>query len=255
MTNIQTEIILETIDLSRNFGGLMALSSINLKVKKGDIHSIIGPNGAGKSTLFNVISGRFPPSRGKVLIYGRDITGLPPQKIVFQGIAKTFQITNIYLNLTVRENLRLACQALEGHISMFGRRESLVHTEKRTDWLLESLSLKEEAYIGAGNLPHGKQRYLELGIALASKPKVLLLDEPTAGLNSGESLQYAEFIKSLTCDLITIVLIEHDMEVVMGISDIISVLHYGKKIFEGSPDIVRNNPMVQEIYFGTGLTL
>jgi branched-chain amino acid transport system ATP-binding protein len=243
------KIILEISGLTRYFGGLKALSEIDLKVSKGSIHSVIGPNGAGKSTLFNIMIGMYPPSKGSILLEGKEITGLSPRRIVFYGISKSFQITNIFFNFTVRENLRLACQVREHRIPFFGRKEVLTQSEERTDWLLETLGLEAEANMIAGNLSHGKQRSLEIGIALATKPRVLLLDEPTAGMTSRESLIFAEFIQSLRKEL-TLLMIEHDMEVVMGISDTITVLHYGEKIFEGSPEAVRSDPQVQAIYFG-----
>jgi len=253
MTGTPANIILEVSGLSRDFGGLRALSDLYLNVIKGSIHSIIGPNGAGKSTLFNVIMGMFPPTKGRIFLQGKEITGLPPQKVVFHGISKSFQVTNIFSNLVVRENLRLACQVMERKIPLFRRKECLPLVEEHTEWLLETLGLTEEAYTIAGNLSHGKQRALEIGIALATRPQVLLLDEPTAGMTTAESIQVAEFIKSLSKEL-TILMIEHDMQVVMEISEVISVLHQGQKIFEGVPDVVRNHPQVQEIYFGKGLT-
>ena len=241
--------VLETRNLSIWFGGLRAVDNVSFSVARNRITTIIGPNGAGKSTLFNLISGAMRPRAGHVLIEGSDYTAQPPYKMQAAGLARSFQITNLFFNLSVAENLRLASQILEPW-RMAWRPVSASKTAlARVDQLLERFSLTSKAGYQAGELSHGEQRRLEVAVALACKPKVLLLDEPTQGMSHGDTQDTAELIKSLTSD-VTVLLIEHDIGLVMNLSDHVIVMHQGQKLAEGAPADVRNNPAVQAAYFG-----
>jgi branched-chain amino acid transport system ATP-binding protein len=241
--------ILETRGLSVRFGGLRAVEQVSISVKTGGITSIIGPNGAGKSTLFNLITGAIRPSNGRVLLAGEDVTGLPPQRLQAKGLARSFQITNLFPGATVYENLRLAAQVLET-----GRRGFLPvgrsrRAERKVDEIVDRFSLADKASVTAGHLSHGEQRRLEIAVCLACEPKILMLDEPTQGMSHGDTAEAAALIKSLARDL-TIVLIEHDIDLVMDLSDHVIVLAQGQKLAEGPPAIVRANKAVQVAYFG-----
>jgi branched-chain amino acid transport system ATP-binding protein len=241
--------VLETRNLSIWFGGLRAVDNVSFSVARNRITTIIGPNGAGKSTLFNLISGAMRPRAGHVLIEGTDYTAQPPYRMQAAGLARSFQITNLFFNLSVAENLRLASQILEPW-RMAWRPVSASKTAlARVDQLLERFSLTNKAGYQAGELSHGEQRRLEVAVALACKPKVLLLDEPTQGMSHGDTQDTAELIKSLTSD-VTVLLIEHDIGLVMSLSDHVIVMHQGQKLAEGAPTEVRSNPAVQAAYFG-----
>ncbi len=251
--------ILECHKVTKRFGGLVAVREVDLDVKPGSIHSIIGPNGAGKTTLFNCITGFYRPDEGRILLEGEEIEGLPPDEVTRMGIARTYQNIRLFANLTVVENVMVG---LHRHLKSwlwepifnlprFRQEEAWAREEAMR--LLEFVELADKAYFLAKNLPYGEQRRLEIARALATKPKVLLLDEPTAGMNPRETEETMTLIRRLRDELgMTIVLIEHDMKVVMNISDIISVLDYGEKIAEGSPQEIRSNPRVIEAYLGRG---
>jgi branched-chain amino acid transport system ATP-binding protein len=247
--------IIETTDLTRHFGGLRAVEGVSLQVEEGTIHSIIGPNGAGKTTLFNLISGTMPPTRGRVLLRGKDITGLPLHRMAHLGLGRSFQITNVFPNLTVRENARLAAQAQGGDsLKLWARAAGFRRYIERAENALEVVGLAAKAGQLAATLPHGDKRKLELAIILAADPQVLLLDEPTAGMASEQVPLLMEIIRRVQAGTgKTVVLVEHNMQIVMNASDRISVMHQGQLLAEGTPAEIRANPAVQQAYLGGSL--
>ncbi|MFQ6033776.1 MAG: ABC transporter ATP-binding protein [Candidatus Bipolaricaulia bacterium] len=241
--------LLETEGLTKNFGNLTAVNRLDFRVEEGELGSIIGPNGAGKTTLFNLITGKLRPSGGVIRFKGKEITGLPPHAIARRGLARSFQLTNIFPNLTVFENVRIAVQAKTPRLSYFAQVTSLARLNEKTEELLERIGLLQHRDELAQNLSYGDQRHLEIGIALAIEPDLLLLDEPTSGMSPFETQATIRLIKQLSQDL-TILLIEHDMDLVMAVSDSIMVMHYGEKIAEGTPEEVASEARVQEAYLG-----
>ena len=243
------EALLQTINLTKNFGGLSAVSNVSFSIRKGDLQTIIGPNGAGKSTFFKLITGEIKPSSGQVFFLDKDITSLPQTKVSHLGIAVAYQITNIFPMLTVLENVRVAAQSRKTTFNLWSK--VLTHKELAEESLaiLELIGLADFQGDTAANLSHGDRKRLEIGIALATKPKLLLLDEPTAGLSPHETRQTIELIKTIAEGL-TIVLVEHKMKVVMEVSNTITVLHYGKLLAQGTPDDIRNNEEVRRVYLG-----
>ena len=241
--------ILEVADLSISFGALAAVSGVSFRAERGHITSVIGPNGAGKSTLFNLISGALRPQRGAVRFAGADVTGQSPNRLLLAGLARSFQITNLFFELPVYENLRLAAQALEPawHALLPVRRSRLAR--ERAEELLERFGLQDKATELAGHLSHGEQRRLEIAVSLAGKPQILLLDEPTQGMSHGDTQATARMIQGLAGEL-SILLIEHDIDVVMNLSDHVVVMHQGQKLAEGTPQAVRENAAVQKAYLG-----
>ena len=246
------ETIFETIDLRREFGALVAVANVSVKVRKNTLHAIIGPNGAGKTTFFNLLSGNIEPTSGKVLYKGRDITHQPVHRTIHFGIGRSFQISNIFPNLTVFENVRLACQALSADNFKFWQAASAFKKNEERTWeVLERVGLKERAMAFARTLPHGDQRKLELGMILAPDPEVLLLDEPTAGMAAEQVPELIALIQEIqqTGDK-TVMLVEHNMNVVMSVSDKITVMHQGAVLAEGSPAEIAANEAVQTAYLG-----
>ena len=243
--------MLEVEGVSKSFGALAALSRVSLMVREGEVFSVIGPNGAGKSTLFNVISGLHAPTAGRIVFRGKEVTGLGPEVINRRGLAKTFQITNIFPGISVYENVRVAAQSrmlVSGRLPSLWR---LPDVEGPVMELLSAFGLAARRDELAQNLSHGEQRYLEICLALATEPALLLLDEPTAGMTPGETKEATALIRRIALDRhLTVLLIEHDMSVVMGISDRIAVLHFGEKIAEGSPEAIRSDPKVLDAYLG-----
>ena len=232
------------------FGGLMALNGVDFEVQPGEIRAIIGPNGAGKSTFFNCLTGVVRPTSGRVLFDGQNITGLPPNRISQQGIARSYQITNILPNATTLENARIAAQSRRHAWSMLKHHADFHDLMDKAAAVLEAVGLAAKADELAANLSHGEQRNLEIGIALATEPKLLCLDEPTAGMSAAETHDTMQLVRRIAKDL-TILIVEHDMHVVMELANRITVLHYGEVLAEGTPDEIQQNPKVQEVYLKT----
>jgi branched-chain amino acid transport system ATP-binding protein len=249
MINDDNDIILRTENLDKSFGSFVALKNVSAKFKRGAITSIIGPNGAGKSTYFNLLSGAFAPTSGRIFFEGRDVTGIAQHKFAHLGIAKSFQITNVFPHLTTHENIRVALQALVSRFDMFQPRSNLKDLDTQAENLLYRVGLSDRSKRLAGSLAHGEQRALEVGMALASQPRLLLLDEPTAGMSPEETRTMMDLIVALAEER-TVILVEHKMKLVMGISDRLLVLHHGELLAEGTPDDIRNNETVKRVYLG-----
>ncbi len=242
--------VLATRHLTRRFGGVVALNGVAIEVDAGERHAVIGPNGAGKTTLFNVVSGELLPSSGQVLLEDRPITGLAPHRIATLGLARTFQRNNLLLNLTTMENVRLAVQAhTTATRQWFAPIERLTDLREAALVLLNRVGLGDRATAPARTLSHGEQRQLELAIALAGRPRILLLDEPTSGMSPAETASMTSLLSTLGREQ-TLVIIEHDMDVVFAIADRVTVLHLGEVLARGTPDEVRGNPRVQDVYLG-----
>jgi branched-chain amino acid transport system ATP-binding protein len=242
--------ILRTELLSVRFGGLSALSEVNFEVAPDEVRAVIGPNGAGKSTFFNCLTGVLRPTGGRIIFNGEDITGLPSNKISQKGIARSYQITNILPNATILENVRIAAQSRRHAWNMLSHHSAFADLNRKAEAALHSVGLLDKAHELAANLSHGEQRNLEIGIALATEPKLLCLDEPTAGMSAAETHQTKELISRIANDL-TILIVEHDMEVVMELASRITVLHYGQILAEGTPAEIQENPKVLEVYLKT----
>ena len=245
-------VIIETRDLRKEFGALVAVNDVTMRIEEGALHSIIGPNGAGKTTFFNLVSGRLRPTSGKVLYKGADITDHPAHETIHRGIGRSFQITNIFPSLTVHENVRLAVQAT-GHDSfrMLASHRRFTDYAARASEVLERVGLAERALQIAGTLPHGDQRKLEIGMILAPDPDVLMLDEPTAGMAAEQVPLLMDLVQSIQqTGSKTVVLVEHNMNVVMRVSDRISVMHQGAILAEGTPGEISANTSVQTAYLG-----
>ncbi len=250
-------LVLETVGLTKTFGGLTAVDSLDLRVHEGEISSLIGPNGAGKTTVFNVVTGIYRPEKGRVLFRGQDITGLRPHRIVQRGIARTFQNIRLFANMTCQENV------MAGRHSRMssGLAASLFHTRRQRaeERQAEETARARLQQVGMGdyrdelarNVPYGRQRMLEIARALATAPRLLVLDEPSSGLNPRETEDLMEFIRGIVREEgLTVLLIEHDMNVVMGISDWVTVMDGGAKISEGPPSVIYHDPRVIEAYLG-----
>ena len=246
--------LLETRDLVKEFGGLVATDDVNLSVQEGERVSLIGPNGAGKSTLINLITRRLDPTEGDILFKGDSIVGLEPHQVVQRGVSKSFQTASIFPDLTVRENAEIAALAAENGSFGFDflrHRKDLTEVHELTAETLDAVGLLGQAETIAADLPYGDKRRLEIGIALSSEPDLLLMDEPTAGMSPEETNSTVDLIEEVKERLgLTFVLVEHDMEIVFSISDRIVVLNRGRVIAEGTPDEIRGDPEVQEAYLG-----
>jgi branched-chain amino acid transport system ATP-binding protein len=243
---------LELKGLSKSFGGLDAVRGVDLQVFPGDRKAIIGPNGAGKTTLFNVITGILPATAGQVMLFGQDVTGWPTYRRTALGMARSFQITSLFPRLTVLDNVLLAVEGLrKTKFVMWRFLSSYREIYEKAHQLLEQASFLDRKEVEVRNLSHGEQRQLEIILGLASDPKILLLDEPAAGLSSGESSEMAKFLGRLDPNL-AILLIEHDMDVVFDVANHISVLHFGEVLETGATEQIRSSARVQEIYLGTG---
>jgi branched-chain amino acid transport system ATP-binding protein len=242
--------IIRTEALTVRFGGLTALNAVNFEVQRGEIRAIIGPNGAGKSTFFNCLTGVLRPTSGRIVFAGEDIGGLPPNRISRQGIARSYQITNILPNATTLENVRIAAQSRRHGWNMVRHHRDLHDIMDKAETVLASVGLAGKAGDLAANLSHGEQRNLEIGIALATEPQLLCLDEPTAGMSAAETHGTMELVRRISENL-TILIVEHDMQVVMQLAQRITVLNYGAVLAEGTPAQIQENPKVLEVYLKT----
>lgn len=245
-------IILETKNIRREFGALVAVADVSIRVKSGTLHAIIGPNGAGKTTLFNMLSGNLAPTAGQIFFKGQDITRLPVHRTAHLGIGRSFQITNLFPNLTVLENIRLAAQATgRDNFKLFRSAKTLKQYTERAEIVAEMVGLAARALVPARTLPHGDQRKLELGMILAPDPELLLLDEPTAGMASEQVPELMALIRRIQeRGNKTVMLVEHNMDVVMNTSDFITVMHQGAVLAEGTPAEISANETVQQAYLG-----
>jgi branched-chain amino acid transport system ATP-binding protein len=242
--------ILELKGIYKDFDGLQVLLDINLEVHERERHAIIGPNGAGKSTLFNLITGKYRPSKGRIFLKGEAITGANPFKLNRMGMARSFQITNIFRTMTVFENVRNAVLSKNRvRYNMFSPLSKMDEINRQTEQVLSEIGLLERKNDVAGELSYGQQRALEIGLAIATDPEIILLDEPTAGMSSEETREAVKLIQRVT-EGKTLIIVEHDMEVVFSIADRISVLYYGKVLASGLPGEIRNDQKVKDAYLG-----
>jgi branched-chain amino acid transport system ATP-binding protein len=243
--------ILETQGLTKSFGALTAVNAVSLRVEAGTLHSIIGPNGAGKTTLFNLLTGTFPPSAGRIVFDGKDVTGTPAHRIAHLGLARSFQRTNVFPAFSLLDNVWVAAFACSKSWRglLWRRTERYADVMELCRTALADVGLLEKAHQPAREISHGEQRQLELAIALAAAPRVLLLDEPAAGLSPEETRRMVSLVRTLK-GRYTIVLIEHKMDIIMNVSDRISVMHFGALIAEGTPQEIQRNPEVRRAYLG-----
>jgi branched-chain amino acid transport system ATP-binding protein len=242
--------LLRTEALTVRFGGLAALNRVNFAIAPGELRAIIGPNGAGKSTFFNCLTGVLRPSSGRILLNGEDITGFSPDRVSRKGLARSYQITNILSNATTLENVRIAVQSRHHSWSLLTHHRGYRDVIEKAEAVLKAVGLHRKAEELAANLSHGEQRNLEIGIALATEPQLLCLDEPTAGMSAAETHETMELVRRIATDL-TILIVEHDMQVVMELAQRITVLHYGEILAEGTPSEIQQNPRVLEVYLKT----
>jgi branched-chain amino acid transport system ATP-binding protein len=246
-----SQVVLEALKLTRQFGGLMAVNGVDLAIRAGELRALIGPNGAGKTTCINLLSGLVPPSGGAIRWEGTDVTRWSSARRARAGIARTMQVTSIFPNLTVYENVWLGAQRPLGRPSAVRARDALPEVAERAHECLELAGITSRAHQPAGSIGHGDQRLLEIAIALALRPKVLLLDEPTAGMSVVESWEIVRRLREIRArDRLTVVIVEHDMEIVMELAECITVLHLGQILAEGAPDEIARNAEVQRVYLG-----
>ena len=252
-TTINDQDILVAEGVGKQFGGFVAFKDVSVSFSRDKLSAIIGPNGAGKSTFFNVISGTFAPSTGRITFEGNDITGLPPHQYARRGIAKSFQITNVFPQLSAHENVRVAAQMQHTQYNLWTPRAAIRELIEQADHLLERVGIHAKRNAVARDMAHGEQRCLEIAMALACKPRLLLLDEPTAGMSPEETIKMMDLIVRLAAER-TVVLVEHKMKLVMGICQHLVVLHHGELLAQGTPDDIRNNEEVKRVYLGQGKT-
>ncbi|MGY4309227.1 branched-chain amino acid transport system ATP-binding protein [Bradyrhizobium sp. USDA 4369] len=241
--------LLRADGIGRRFGGFVALEGIAVSFAAGELTSIIGPNGAGKSTFFNILSGTLSPSMGTLRFKGQELNGLPQHRFVHRGISRSYQITNIFPDLSVHENVRVAAQAMSVSYDIWRRRADLVELSERADTALTAVGLIGKRGEQAKFLAHGQQRALEIAIALVSEPELLLLDEPTAGMGPEETKDMVALLERLA-ERRTVLLVEHKMKMVLGLSQRVLVLHHGRLLADGRPDDIRSNPDVRRVYLG-----
>jgi branched-chain amino acid transport system ATP-binding protein len=243
-------VLLQAVDLQKRFGAVVAADHLSLDIRAGEVHALIGPNGAGKTTLVAQLTGEVRPDSGRVVFAGRDITGLSVVARARLGLARSFQITSVFRGLTAEDNVAMAIQAHDGHSFRFwrdARRDAALREPARAT--LQQVGLADRADVRAGNLAHGEQRQLEIGMALATNPTLLLLDEPMAGLGAGGTVRLVQLLAALR-NRVSILLVEHDMDAVFALADRITVLVYGRVIASGTPEAVRGHPAVREAYLG-----
>ena len=252
MDTLNSKPILETFELSRHFGGLKAVDEVSLQVHAEEFLSIIGPNGAGKTTLLNLLSGTLKPTKGKVFYRGKEITGLAPYRMAHLGIGRSYQITNLFPSLTVLENVRIAAQALGAdNFKIFSHYTNFSQYYERAHFVTSQVGLGDVAEVQVASLPHGDKRRLELAMLLTQDPEVLLLDEPTAGLASEQVSDFMDLVKQVGEEANkTVILVEHNMNVVMRLSDRITVMHQGQMLASGTPAEIASNDVVQTAYLG-----
>jgi len=247
---MENDFILEIRNLHKDFDRVKIIQGVDLSVRRGERHAIIGPNGAGKTTVYNLVTGRYKPSAGKVFFNGKDITGLPPHKVNRLGVSRSFQITNIFPKLSVFENVRAAILSKHkvryNFISLVDRMDGIA---KESREILEEINLHPQKDVLAGELSYGDQRALEIGITLATDPNLIMLDEPTSGMSINETRGVVKLIDRMTKGK-TLVIIEHDMDVVFSLADVITVIHYGKVLASGAPEEIRQNQLVKDAYLG-----
>ena len=242
--------ILELQGIYKDFEGLEVLFGINLGVQQGERHAIIGPNGAGTSTIFNIITGKYLPSKGKVFFKGMDVTGTSPYKLNRHGLARSFQITNIFRTMTVFQNVRNAILSRNKiRYNLFSRLDRMKNIQEQTEKVLEQIGLQDRKDVLAGLLSYGQQRALEIGLTIATEPELILLDEPTAGMSSEETREAVKLIGRVTQGK-TLIIVEHDMEVVFSLADRITVIYYGETLASGPPGEIRQNQKVKDAYLG-----
>ncbi|HEY0234111.1 MAG TPA: ABC transporter ATP-binding protein [Afipia sp.] len=244
-----SESLLSVENIGRSFGGFKALEGITARFEQNKVTAVIGPNGAGKSTFFNVLSGVLIPSTGRIAFKGRDLTGTPQHRFAHLGIARSYQITNIFPLLTVHENVRVAAQALRSRYNIWTNRNGLHDLDEKADAALNAVGLHGRRDAVAKFLAHGQQRALEIAVALVADPELLLLDEPTAGMGPEETKDMVTLIERLAAQR-TILLVEHKMKMILGLSDRILVLHHGKMIADGPPQHIQADPEVRRVYLG-----
>ncbi len=239
-------------DIHKDFSGLKVLTGVDFTVREKERHAVIGPNGAGKTTLFNIVSGKFKASSGAILFKGRDITGKPAHVLNREGLSRSFQITNVFQELSVFENIRSGVRSRQGlRYHFFRRPDHDRDINERTQAIVEEVGLKDVMHMPVSVLSYGQQRALEIGITLSTEPELILLDEPTAGMTREETGQAIRMIDRVTAGR-TLIIIEHDMDVVFSLADTISVLHYGTILVSGKPDEIRNDQRVKDAYLGDG---